>query len=240
MEQQSIRKTYKYKLKPTPEQERMLDRTLMLCRHVYNAAIEERREAWRKRGVSVSYYQQKAELARHQGSHAGVRRSPQPGLAGCGVAGRSRLPGVLPPREGGRDTGLSALSRTRPLQQFHLSAVRQRARRTGQWLPGPVQDRAHRRPLVPPMEGTPKTVTISREADGWYVCFSCADVPVQPLARDWTGDRHRPGHGSVRHPLRWHAHPLARLVSQGRTGAQNRAAPSESRARRAATAGARR
>ena len=32
-----------------------------------------------------------------------------------------------------------------------------------------------------PMEGTPKTVTISREADGWYVCFSCADVPVQPL-----------------------------------------------------------
>jgi putative transposase len=31
------------------------------------------------------------------------------------------------------------------------------------------------------LEGTPKTVTISREADGWYVCFSCADVPVQPL-----------------------------------------------------------
>ena len=32
-----------------------------------------------------------------------------------------------------------------------------------------------------PMEGAPKTVTISKEADGWYVCFSCADVPVQPL-----------------------------------------------------------
>jgi putative transposase len=32
------------------------------------------------------------------------------------------------------------------------------------------------------MEGTPKTVTLSREADGWYVCFSCADVPRQPLA----------------------------------------------------------
>jgi putative transposase len=32
-----------------------------------------------------------------------------------------------------------------------------------------------------PLEGTPKTVTISREAHGWYVCFSCADVPVQPL-----------------------------------------------------------
>jgi putative transposase len=31
------------------------------------------------------------------------------------------------------------------------------------------------------MEGTPKTVTISREADGWYACISCADVAVQPL-----------------------------------------------------------
>jgi len=32
-----------------------------------------------------------------------------------------------------------------------------------------------------PIEGTPKTVAISQEADGWYVCFSCADIPVQPL-----------------------------------------------------------
>ena len=31
------------------------------------------------------------------------------------------------------------------------------------------------------MEGTPKTVTISEEADGWYACIACADVPVQPL-----------------------------------------------------------
>jgi putative transposase len=32
-----------------------------------------------------------------------------------------------------------------------------------------------------PIEGTIKTVTISKEADGWYVCFSCAEVPIQPL-----------------------------------------------------------
>ncbi|HET8907357.1 MAG TPA: transposase [Ktedonobacterales bacterium] len=31
------------------------------------------------------------------------------------------------------------------------------------------------------LAGTPKTVTLSREADGWYVCCSCADVPTQPL-----------------------------------------------------------
>jgi len=58
----TVRKTFKYKLKPSIEQERVLDCTLMLCRQVYNAAIAERREAWQKCGVSVTYYQQKAEL----------------------------------------------------------------------------------------------------------------------------------------------------------------------------------
>jgi putative transposase len=58
----TVRKTFKYKLKPSIEQERVLDRTLMLCRQVYNAAIAERREAWQKCGVSVAYYQQKADL----------------------------------------------------------------------------------------------------------------------------------------------------------------------------------
>src|SRR6476646_9975429 len=62
MEQQSIRKTYRYKLHPTPQHERVLERVLMLCRHVYNAALQERREAWQKCGVNVIYYQQKAEL----------------------------------------------------------------------------------------------------------------------------------------------------------------------------------
>jgi putative transposase len=57
-----MRKTYKFKLNPTPQQERILDHMLMLCRHVYNAAIGERREAWRMRGVSVNCYHRKAEL----------------------------------------------------------------------------------------------------------------------------------------------------------------------------------
>src|SRR5262249_28992846 len=31
------------------------------------------------------------------------------------------------------------------------------------------------------MEGTPKTITVLREADGWYVWISCAEVQVHPL-----------------------------------------------------------
>src|SRR5262249_46756621 len=33
-----------------------------------------------------------------------------------------------------------------------------------------------------PIEGLPKTVTISREADGWYVAISSAEAPLHPLA----------------------------------------------------------
>jgi putative transposase len=32
-----------------------------------------------------------------------------------------------------------------------------------------------------PIEGAPKTVTISREADGWYMAIACADVPMHAL-----------------------------------------------------------
>jgi putative transposase len=41
---------------------------------------------------------------------------------------------------------------------------------------GRIRIRLHR-----PLEGTIETVTLNREADGWYVYFSCADVPIQPL-----------------------------------------------------------
>jgi putative transposase len=41
---------------------------------------------------------------------------------------------------------------------------------------GRIPMRLHR-----PLKGTPKTVTISREADGWYACISCAEVPIEPL-----------------------------------------------------------
>jgi putative transposase len=40
-----------------------------------------------------------------------------------------------------------------------------------------------------PIEGTPMTVTLSRETDGWHVCFSCAEVPchLPPPTDEVTG-----------------------------------------------------
>jgi putative transposase len=41
---------------------------------------------------------------------------------------------------------------------------------------GRIPLRLHR-----PLQGTPKTVTVSLFADGWYACFSCAEVPTESL-----------------------------------------------------------
>jgi putative transposase len=53
MERQSVRKTYKYKLNPTPEQAGTLDRVLWRCRTLYNAALDERKTAWERGRVSI-------------------------------------------------------------------------------------------------------------------------------------------------------------------------------------------
>src|SRR6476469_6221750 len=62
MDEHTVRKTYKYKLKPTCEQERELGRVLGLCRRLYNTALEQRIVAHQRRHVSVSRFQQEAEL----------------------------------------------------------------------------------------------------------------------------------------------------------------------------------
>jgi putative transposase len=62
MEQWMVRKTYQYKLVPTPQQERVLGRVLGLCRSLSNTALEHRIVASQRRHVSLSRYQQQAEL----------------------------------------------------------------------------------------------------------------------------------------------------------------------------------
>src|SRR5262245_54072020 len=56
-------KTFKEKLKPTPEQERALEAVLWRCRVLYKTALERRLTWWRPgQSRSVSRFQQEAEL----------------------------------------------------------------------------------------------------------------------------------------------------------------------------------
>jgi putative transposase len=64
MEEQSgsVRKTYKYKLVPTPAQEQVLATVVWRCRELYNAGLQERTAAWEKCHTSVNFTMQSAQL----------------------------------------------------------------------------------------------------------------------------------------------------------------------------------
>jgi putative transposase len=57
-----MRKAYKFRLYPKREQIDALDRTLMLCRHLYNVCLEQRILAYRMQQHRVSFTKQSDEL----------------------------------------------------------------------------------------------------------------------------------------------------------------------------------
>jgi putative transposase len=61
-ESHAVIKAFKYHLYPTRQQREALQFTLDRNRELYNAALEERREAWRMSRVSVTYEMQSAQL----------------------------------------------------------------------------------------------------------------------------------------------------------------------------------
>lgn len=61
-EEQQPRKTYQFRIYPTSKQITLLERWLGLCCETYNAALDERKSAYRMAGRSLSYTHQCAEL----------------------------------------------------------------------------------------------------------------------------------------------------------------------------------
>src|SRR4029077_13202163 len=57
-----LRRSYKFLLRPTRKQGAALEACLEDTRQLYNAALEERREAWRKGRHRVTFYSQDAQL----------------------------------------------------------------------------------------------------------------------------------------------------------------------------------
>jgi putative transposase len=168
MGQQTVRKTFKYTLKPTAEQERMLDRTLMLRRPVYTAAVGARRDAWQTCGVSVGDYQQKAALppikaempAYGEGNAQVLQDVVQRVDCAFQASFRRIREGQTPgyPRSHGRDRYTAFTS---PQVGEHGGA-----RLDNGFLVRSKLGRIVVRRSRPP-EGTRKTVTIRRAADGW-------------------------------------------------------------------------
>jgi putative transposase len=55
-------RTFRYPLKPTKAQEAWLDFYVEACRQVYNAALEQRKEEYRKRKKTLTYFNQTKDL----------------------------------------------------------------------------------------------------------------------------------------------------------------------------------
>ena len=55
-------KAYKYKLKLNARFAAACDATLKVCRELYNAALQERRDAYRISGLSINYHAQAVQL----------------------------------------------------------------------------------------------------------------------------------------------------------------------------------
>ena len=175
-----MRKTYKYKLMPTAEQEGTLAFVVRRCCELYNAGLQERRDAWQKCGVSIRAASQSAQL---------------PDIRAVRPEYRTIHSQVLQDVLTRLDRAFQAFFRrvkageTPGYPRFH-SATRYTSFTYKQFGNGATLDNGF---LVlskigrlavrwsRPLEGTPKTVTISREADGWYACFSCEGVRTQPL-----------------------------------------------------------
>lgn len=173
---------YKYRLYPTKAQERDLSQTLFLCRQLYNAALEERRTAYRKCGVTVGFYEQKqslkevrADLPEYKALHsqvlqnvierldkafkgffARVKRGDKPGFPR--FQGRNRYDSFTFPQAG--KTGAFAHPESGTVT---LSGI------------GNVRCKYHRE-----LQGRLKTATVKREGSEWYVIFT-AEVEAQPL-----------------------------------------------------------
>jgi putative transposase len=176
----TVRKTFKYKLFPTPEQERELERVLGLCRGLYNAGLEQRITAWARCHVSVSRYQQEAELKairadfpEYAAIHSHVLQDVLARLDKTCQAFFRRM-------QRGEKAGFPRFKGHERFHSFTYKEFGNGARLDNGLLVlakiGRLAVRWSR-----PLEGTPKTVTVCREVDGWYVTISCAEVPVRPL-----------------------------------------------------------
>jgi putative transposase len=180
MDQQTVRKTFKYKLQPTAEQEEAMAFVERRCRVLYNAGQQERCDAWRMCGVSLPAASQSAQLPEikhvrpeYRDIHSQVLQDVLARLDRAFQAFFRRV-------KAGETPGYPRFKGANRYNSFTCKQFGNGAILDNGFLVlskiGRIGVRWSR-----PLEGTPKTVTVSCEADGWYVCFSCAEVPVTPL-----------------------------------------------------------
>lgn len=175
-----MRKTYRYRLYPSNAQRMALDVQLAEACRLYNGALQERREAYRVAHKSISYYDQTNQLKE-------IRANGD-----TGIANFSACQDVLRRVDRAFRAFFSRCKRGKGKAGF--PRFKSRARFDSYTFPmygngvrlldsgklrvqgiGLLKVKLHR-----PVDGQIKTVTIKREAEKWYACFS-VEYEAQPL-----------------------------------------------------------
>jgi putative transposase len=179
-------RSYKFLLRLTSKQLAAITAMLEDHRMLYNAALEERREAWRMRKVSVSFFAQSAQLK--------DVRAFDPDRQGCWSATsqaqtlrrldrafqaffRRMKAGEKPGYPRFKGQGWFNSVTWKELNGARWDSV-PHPTVTRVYLKGIGHVRVHQHRAV---RGQVKTVTVKREGRRWYVILSCEGVPAQPL-----------------------------------------------------------
>ncbi|MEW6213205.1 MAG: transposase [Acidobacteriota bacterium] len=177
-------KTFKYRIYPSRAQRTRLESTLGLCCELYNAALQERRDAYRISGKSITCYDQISQLPSIKEIrpdlntvHSQVLQEVLRRLDKAFDAFFRRV------REGERPGFPRFRARSRydsftySQSGFTIEHGKLRLSKIGK-----IKIKLHR-----PVEGKIKTLTITRTATGkWYACFS---VECEPADLPFTLDR---------------------------------------------------
>jgi putative transposase len=181
-----LRRSYKFLLRPTSKQVAALEACLEDTRQLYNAALEERREAWRTGKVSVGYCGQSAQLKDIRADdperygrwafsceRSAVKRLDRAFAAFFRRVQAGEAPGY--PRFKGRGWWDS-------IEWVNGDGAKWDSVRhptvTHAYLKGVGHVRVHQHRAV---KGNVKTITAKREGKRWFVVLSCDDVPGAPF-----------------------------------------------------------
>lgn len=173
-----VRRTYKFRLYPTKRQRTLLRHTLQVCRELYNAALQERRDAYRKARRSVGYVEQANQLPAIKQDRPDVaavhsqvlqdvlRRVDKAFQAFFRRVKAGENPGYARFQGAGRYHSFTYPQGGWSLSETHLTLSKL----------GPVRLVRHRA-----ITGEVKTVTISQDGEYWYACLSVVEEITPPL-----------------------------------------------------------
>jgi putative transposase len=183
-----------------------LEEVLWCCRTLYNCALEWRSTWWRRvQGVTASRFQQEAELQEvrtafpeYEAMHSPV---PQDVLGRPGRTYQAFFRRIAAGERAG-------FPRLQGYHRYHSSPTHEYSNGArldnGYLVLSKIERIAVRWSRT--VEGSIKTITISKDVDGCYVCFSCVDVQVRLLPDTRQESGIDLGNGRLRHPGGCHTH----------------------------------